>query len=290
MITSGLVIQNKAYSIFAPSSYSSSRKSFIRPAVTNGDPGIPVITHDFSVPPSSLRYSKIFGKGSTSDERMYYILRGIERRKELEQSLVQTKLKSRIEKRNYQPLYDMRPQKEKEDQSEPMTGVEPGDPRTFSEKEAAKRAEAIGRELQRIALQPYRERAASIVSSPAKSSAPSTTSSEPMERRNSLEMALADDDKVLAGMQKLALPPPLAPPPPQAVMERLVNSAVDANKQVRDIQKERMKDLRSKYASVTEELKERLKLIKQSDLPVESLVPLKREGAEPDFSKKPKNE
>ena len=72
MITSGLVVQNHGKGIF-PSSRKSS-KMYIRPHVDGYDSPIPEFSRPFDEKfTSTVNYHKVFGKGVTPDEKLYYL-------------------------------------------------------------------------------------------------------------------------------------------------------------------------------------------------------------------------
>ena len=72
MITSGLVVQNHGKGIF-PSSRKSS-KMYVRPHVDGYDLPIPVFSRPFDEKfTSTVNYHKVFGKGVTPDEKLYYL-------------------------------------------------------------------------------------------------------------------------------------------------------------------------------------------------------------------------
>lgn len=72
MITSGLVVQNHGKGIF-PSSRSRKR-TFVRPYVDGYDKPIPSFSRPFDEKfTKTVNYHKVFGKGVTPDEKLYYL-------------------------------------------------------------------------------------------------------------------------------------------------------------------------------------------------------------------------
>lgn len=73
MITSGLVVQNHGKGIF-PSSRKSSHRMFTRPYTDNFDKPIPTFSRPFDEKfTPTVNYRKVFGKGVTADEKLYYL-------------------------------------------------------------------------------------------------------------------------------------------------------------------------------------------------------------------------
>lgn len=86
-ITSGLVIQNKYLNGWFPSSYSSSDTTTVRPFTDDFDKGVTTVSDPNRIEngrpsvtiPVSVNYKKVFGKGSSADERAYFLERGVDR-------------------------------------------------------------------------------------------------------------------------------------------------------------------------------------------------------------------
>lgn len=85
MITSGLLVQNRAHFRGFPSSYRQDNDVYARPYVDGFDTGIVRVSEPFKIenglppviPPSTVNYRNIFGRGSTADEREFYLNRGM---------------------------------------------------------------------------------------------------------------------------------------------------------------------------------------------------------------------
>jgi hypothetical protein len=86
-ITSGLTVQSKYRKGFFPSSYSKSHSVLTRPYTDGFDSGVKVTSDPHKVEngrpvysiPKSIGYRQVFGKGSTPDERAYYLDKALNR-------------------------------------------------------------------------------------------------------------------------------------------------------------------------------------------------------------------
>ena len=79
MVTSGLVIQNRARYGLYPSQHFGNTNQFIRPFVDLDDGNTPVLYDKFVEEdiPNSISYRKIFGKNTTADDRLFFMHHGL---------------------------------------------------------------------------------------------------------------------------------------------------------------------------------------------------------------------
>lgn len=95
MITSGLLVQDRAHFRGFPSSYRNNPKKVLRPFVDGLDTGVTTISKPFEiqnglpppVPKGPVSYRSIFGRGTTPDERAYF-LQNLMTEKEYQHSLL----------------------------------------------------------------------------------------------------------------------------------------------------------------------------------------------------------